>query len=184
MEQRQRGTDGHPGQGPAVPTVAGPASTPRSLLGTPLSDHATRGSTFLLVGASSAVLTVLAFLLLTDGWSLGSVAVAQGLAWEPHLANVAATELGILWSFAGHSLLTFRTLRSAHGLGRRFLRFHAVALVALGVNLAAFAFWFDLVHLPKTWAQVLAIPVATPFHYLAQRYWTWGDPAAAREGAR
>lgn len=147
-----------------------------------LSDHAARGGTFLLVGASSAALTLLAFLLLTDGWSLAGHPLARGAGVEPHVANGLATELGILWSFAGHSLLTFRTLRSAHGLGHRFLRFHAVALVALGVNLAAFAFWFDVIQLEKPWAQVLAIPVATPFHYLAQRYWTWGRHPRAGEG--
>jgi putative flippase GtrA len=179
--EHQGGTPSKTGPRPEPPAVA-PASAPRSLLGAPLADHAARGSAFLL-GATSAALTFLAYLLLTTGWSLPGRTVAPGLAIEVHLASALAWETGILWSFAGHSLLTFRTLRTTRGLGHRFLRFHAVALVGLGVSQAAFAFFHDLLRLASPWPMVLAIPVATPFNYLAQRYWTWGDPAAAREGA-
>lgn len=184
MEQRQAGTDGDASLRPPEPVVRTMAR--RSLLGAPLSDHATRGSAFLLVGATSAALTFLAYLLLTTGWSVAGKALAQGLGIEVHAASALAWETGILWSFAGHSLLTFRTLRTTRGLGHRFLRFHAVALVGLAVSQAAFAFFHDLLLLASPWPMVLAIPVATPFNYLAQRYWTWGDPgrAAAGEGAR
>lgn len=127
-----------------------------------VADHATRGTLFLVVGGSAAVVTWLVF-----------QGLDAGLHVERHLANVLAYEAGIGWSFLGHSILTFRTMPARRSPLMRFLRFHAVALVGLAVNLAVFSALHDGFHVEARWAELAAIPAATPFNYLGQRYWTW-----------
>lgn len=125
-------------------------------------DHGVRGLLFLAVGASAAAFNWLSFLLFHERWGV-----------EPHIASVAASEASILWGFLAHSLVTFRTVVARHSLARRFLTFHGVVLVGIVVTLIAFTVLHDGFGVAPRWAQLLALPVATPFNYLGQRYITW-----------
>lgn len=129
-----------------------------------LADHGLKTGLFLAVGATAA------------GVNLGLFALLhRGLAVEPHLSSALATELSILWGFLGHSVVTFRRLERRRPGHHRFLWFHGVALAGLGVTLAAFTLFHDVLGLPPLWAQVCSLPVATPANYLGQRYLTWKD---------
>ena len=129
-----------------------------------LADHGWKTGLFLLVGATAAGVNLLLFLLFEGR-----------LGFEPHLSSALATELSILWGFMGHSLVTFRRLERRRPGHHRFLLFHAVALVGLGITVLAFSFWHDLLGLSPSLSQLLALPVSTPANYLGQRYLTWKD---------
>lgn len=150
--------------GPEAGSVTRPASGRKASLRAFLADHGWKTGLFLAVGATAAGVNLLLFLLFEGRWG-----------WEPHLSSALATELSILWGFAGHSLVTFRRLERRRPGHHRFLLFHAVALVGLGITVLAFSFWHDVVGLFPTLAQLLALPVSTPANYLGQRYLTWKD---------
>ncbi|MEA3137588.1 MAG: GtrA-like protein [Thermoplasmata archaeon] len=136
----------------------------RSGLRSFLADHGWKTGLFLAVGATAAAVNFLLF-----------VFFEGRLAVEPHLASALATELSILWGFMGHSLVTFRSLERRRPGHHRFLLFHAVALVGLGITVLAFSFWHDVLGLRPALSQLLALPVSTPANYLGQRYLTWKD---------
>lgn len=145
---------------PEVASDAAPRSAAREFL----ADHGWKTGLFLAVGATAAGVNLLLFFLLEARWGV-----------EPHLSSALATELSILWGFMGHSLVTFRRLERRRPVHHRFLLFHAVALVGLGITVLAFSFWHDVLGLAPTLSQLLALPVSTPANYLGQRYLTWKD---------
>ena len=150
---------------PAPPAENGkPQSARQQAFRAFLADHGWKTGLFLAVGATAAGVNLALFFLL------------QGqLGVEPHLSSAAATELSILWGFMGHSLVTFRRLERRRPGHHRFLLFHAVALLGLGITVLAFSFWHDALGLAPTLSQLLALPVSTPANYLGQRYLTWKD---------
>jgi putative flippase GtrA len=129
-----------------------------------LADHGWKTGLFLAVGATAAGVNLLLFILFEGELGL-----------EPHLSSALATELSILWGFVGHSLVTFRSLERRRPGHHRFLLFHAVALVGLGITVLAFSVWHDVLGLSPRLSQLLALPVSTPANYLGQRYLTWKD---------
>jgi putative flippase GtrA len=147
---------------PAPSALPGPAR-PASAAGRFLADHGLKTGLFLAVGATAAGVNLLTFVLL------------EGSGTEPHLSSALATELSILWGFAGHSLVTFRRLERRRPGHHRFLLFHLVALAGLGITVAAFTLFHDAVGLGPRLSQLLALPVSTPANYLGQRYLTWKD---------
>lgn len=151
---------------PQQPIAEAPATqAPRGLaVRAFLADHGWKTGLFLAVGATAAGVNLLLFFLFEGELGL-----------EPHVSSALATELSILWGFMGHSLVTFRRLERRRPGHHRFLWFHAVALVGLGITVLAFSFWHDVLGLSPRLSQLLALPVSTPANYLGQRYLTWKD---------
>jgi putative flippase GtrA len=145
--------------------ASGAPGRPPTALGRFLADHGLKTGLFLAVGATAAGVNLLTFVLLEGGGA------------EPHLSSALATELSILWGFAGHSLVTFRRLERRRPGHHRFLLFHLVALAGLGITVAGFTLFHDGFGLGPRLAQLLALPVSTPANYLGQRYLTWKDRA-------
>lgn len=150
--------------------IEGSPGDPPSPLRAFFSDHGWKTGAFLAVGATCAAVNLVAFHFLEGR---GQV--------EPHLSSALATEVAILWGFAGHSFVTFRRLERRRPGHHRFLLFHAVALAGLGITVLAFSFWHDFLGLAPQWSQVLALPVSTPANYLGQRYLTWKDRSLPRK---
>ena len=156
---------------PTSPGLPASAADDRRALRAFLADHGWKTGLFLAVGATAAGVNLALFWLFQDR-----------IGVEPHVSNVLATELSILWGFTGHSLVTFRRLERRRPGHHRFLLFHAVALAGLGITALAFAFWYDALGLAPLLSQLLALPVSTPANYLGQRYLTWKDRLRRQAG--
>lgn len=119
---------------------------------------------YLVVGGCGYVLAVAAYALL----------VAVGV--PPYPAVVAVFVLNGVFNFAMVRLWAFPPSgRAPHG---DLVRFCAVAGGSLAINYASFALLYSAIGLPAAVAQALAIAIAAPFGFLANRRWSFGSPDA------
>lgn len=125
----------------------------------PLRSRARMPLRFLLVGALGALINIMIYATL--------VHVAQV---APLPASVAAFSVAVSHNYLLNRSWTFRARR--RGLVDQGARFLVVSLLALGVNLAVLALLLDAA-VPKVPAEVLAIGVAAPVSFLANRHWAF-----------
>jgi putative flippase GtrA len=107
-----------------------------------------------------------------NGVNLGTYTVAL-LAGAPYLtAAVLAGVTALLASFVANRAWTFRHARSARAHAQ-VVRYALVFVVASLFALAVLSLLVELAGVPRVAAQALAIMVAAPFSYLAQRAFTF-----------
>jgi putative flippase GtrA len=101
---------------------------------------------------------------------------------SPYIALGGAFSLNGLFNFALLRALVFP--RSGRSLSSDLRRFCVVAGVSFGVNYASFAILYSAVELPAASAQRLAILIAAPVTFLANRLWSFKPGAGRRPSAR
>jgi len=121
---------------------------------------------YLIVGGSGYVLAIAVYALL----------IAIGT--PPYPAVVAIFVLNGLYNFVMMRIWAFPSSgRRAHG---DLLRFCVVAAGSLVINYASFALLYSLLGLPAVVAQGLAIAIAAPFGFLANRAWSFSAAGTPR----
>jgi putative flippase GtrA len=109
-------------------------------------------------------------------------ALALRVGVPPYAAITVAFVLNGLFNFAMLRLWTFpSTGRRAHS---EFQRFVAVAAGSLIINYGSFALLYSVLGLPPTLAQAIAIAIAAPFGFLANRLWSFRASALAEAPIR
>ena len=118
---------------------------------------------FGVIGGSGYVINIIVFAALTQGADLHHIPGAIG-------AFLVAVTNNFLWN----RQWTFRAeapgLHPAHQ-GARFL---AVSVVGLGVNLAVLEALVSGVEVAELPAQAIAVAVAMPVNFIANKLWTFG----------
>jgi dolichol-phosphate mannosyltransferase len=137
---------------------------------------------FVAVGASGVVV------------NLGTLALLAGaLRVREVLASALAIEVSILWNFALNNAFTYRdqNARASAGLVERAVRYNAVSLVGLAIQLGTFVLvrvlvlhglGRDSLGLLRYPAQGVGIVLATLWNFTGHLHFTWRQ-ARAGEGA-
>lgn len=133
-----------------------------------------RAVKFALVGASG-VLVNLVLLWLLHG----------ELGWHDLLAVPIAVEASIIWNFFLNDRFTFHDRRHDHFL-ERLTKFNVVALLALAINVTAYAILTRGFGLYYLLAQFIAILIAFGANYMGNLHWTYGgaEGFSLRSGLR
>lgn len=123
---------------------------------------------YLLVGGCGYVLAMACY------------AGATAIGIPPYPAVAAVFVLNGAFNFTLFRLWAFPP--SGRAVTGELRRFCLVALASLAVNYASFAILYSLVGIPAVPAQAVAIVVATPVGFLANRSWSFrAAPAAPAE---
>jgi len=134
----------------------------------------TRFLRFAVVGASGVLVDMAVLFLLSDPRSLG-----LGLT----RSKIAAAELAIISNFLLNDAWTFRDLvgaqRGARHKLRRLLKFNAVCGIGLLLNVALLNFQFNVLHINRYVANLIAIGVVTAWNYWLNLKLNWRDAGAA-----
>lgn len=124
---------------------------------------------FGVVGASGYVLNLAVFAALVEGAGIHHIPAAVG-------AFLVAVTNNFIWN-------RHWTFDAASGhAGQQAWRFLTVSVAGLGVNLAALALLVDVAGLPKLPGQALAVAIAMPVNFIANKMWTfsWENARAPR----
>jgi putative flippase GtrA len=108
------------------------------------------------------------------GYVLAMACYAAELAAgvDPYPAIIGAFVLNGVFNFLLFRLWAFpRSGRSATSEAPRFV---VVALASLAVNAGSFSLLYSLLGMPPLPAQALAIVIATPVGFVANRLWSFG----------
>lgn len=110
-------------------------------------------------------------------FALITYALALHIGIGPYTAVAITFVLNGLFNFVGFRIWAF--LPSGRRPVGELARFCVVASGSLLVNYASFAIFYELVMLPALLAQAMAIAVAAPFGFVANRRWTFRAGQAA-----
>jgi putative flippase GtrA len=116
---------------------------------------------FGVVGATGYVINLLVFGLLN-----------QGLGVYHLLAAVASFCVAVSNNFLLNRHWTFKATEGHAGF--QAIRFFAVSVLALGVNLLLLYLLVDVVSAPELPSQAIAVALAMPFNFLGNKLWTFG----------
>src|SRR5204863_9555742 len=119
-----------------------------------------------LVGGTGYLINIVAFALLVEGAGVHHI-VAAVLSFCVAVTN----------NFVLNRAWTFRDARGGHA-GFQAVRFLAVSVGALGVNLLVLYGLVDLASAPVVASQAIAIAVAMPFNFVGNKLWTFGIDAS------
>jgi dolichol-phosphate mannosyltransferase len=129
---------------------------------------------FAVVGTSGVFVDMAALFVLSDPSALGF-----GLT----RSKVVAAELAILNNFLWNDAWTFRDLVSASAGGahrlRRFVKFNLICGAGLAINVLLLNLQFNLLHMNRYVANLVAIGVVTGWNYWLNLKLGWRDSAAA-----
>jgi dolichol-phosphate mannosyltransferase len=128
---------------------------------------------FALVGASGVLVDVAVLFLLSDPRALGF-----GLT----RSKIVAAELAIINNFLWNDAWTFRDLigdqRGLRHKLRRLLKFNLVCGAGLALNVVLLNLQFNLLHMNRYVANLIAIAVVTAWNYWLNLRLNWRDTAA------
>jgi putative flippase GtrA len=116
---------------------------------------------FGVVGGTGYVVNLVVFALLT-----------QGAGMYHLLAAVASFCVAVTNNFLWNRHWTFRATEGHAGF--QAVRFFAVSVLALGVNIAFLYLLVDVASAPELPAQAVAVALAMPFNFLGNKLWTFG----------
>jgi dolichol-phosphate mannosyltransferase len=129
---------------------------------------------FAVVGASGVLVDMAALFLLSDPRALGF-----GLT----RSKIVAAELAIINNFMWNDAWTFRDLigvrRGAGHKLRRLLKFNAVCGVGLVLNVLLLNLQFNLLHINRYVANLIAIGAVTAWNYWLNLRLNWRDTGAS-----
>jgi putative flippase GtrA len=134
-------------------------------LGTRRPDNWVKLFKFGLVGVSGYVVNLLVFTALTEHLDLGHISAAV-------LSFCAAVTNNFVWN----SVWTFRESNDTQGRGFRALRFLAISVGALGVNILVLVVLVDGLGMPAVAGQAIGVAVAMPVNFIGNKLWTF-EPA-------
>lgn len=120
------------------------------------------GARFLAVGVVNTVVTFVVF--------RGAYALLRGRPGAPALAQVAASTVGILCSFALNRGWTFK---SGAARGPEFLRFVVEQLAVFALGAAVLELGIDVLRLRATPCWLLTTAGVAVVNFLALRYWVF-----------
>ena len=123
---------------------------------------------FGLVGASGYLINLAAFALLVKGVGIHHI-----------LAAVLSFCVAVTNNFLLNRSWTFRDARGGHA-GFQAMRFLAVSVAGLGVNLLVLYGLVDVVSAPVVPSQAIAVAVAMPFNFIGNKLWTFGRDSVRR----
>jgi putative flippase GtrA len=126
---------------------------------------------FGVVGGLGYLVNLAAFALLVEVEGVNHI-VAAVLSFCIAVTNNFV--LNRTWTFAG--------ARGGHA-GFQAVRFFAVSLGGLAINLLVLYGLVDLAGAPTIASQATAVAVAMPFNFIGNKLWTFGRTPAARTGA-
>ena len=115
---------------------------------------------FGLVGASGYVINLAAFALLVEDFEVHHI-----------VAAVLSFCIAVTNNFVLNRVWTFRA-RAGHA-GFQAVRFFAVSVGGLGVNLAVLYGLVDLASAPPVASQAIAVAVAMPVNFIGNKLWTF-----------
>src|SRR3954467_10501420 len=116
---------------------------------------------FGVVGVTGYVVNLIVFALLT-----------QELDMYPLLAAVASFGVAVTNNFLWNRHWTFQATEGHAGF--QAIRFFAVSVLALGVNLLFLYLLVDVGSAPELPSQAVAVALAMPFNFLGNKLWTFG----------
>jgi putative flippase GtrA len=116
---------------------------------------------FGVVGATGYVVNLIVFALLTETVGLYHL-----------LAAVASFCVAVTNNFLWNRHWTFRATEGHAGF--QAIRFFAVSVLALGVNLLFLYLLVDVASAPELPSQAVAVALAMPFNFLGNKLWTVG----------
>jgi len=116
---------------------------------------------FGLVGVTGYVVNLIVFALLT-----------QELEMHHLLAAVASFCVAVTNNFLWNRHWTFQATEGHAGF--QAIRFFAVSVLALGVNLLFLYLLVDVGSAPELPSQAVAVALAMPFNFLGNKLWTFG----------
>jgi dolichol-phosphate mannosyltransferase len=123
---------------------------------------------FALVGLSGVAVDMSLLFLLSDPRALG---------WGLTRSKLIAAEAAIVNNFLWNDRWTFRDLvpeqRSARAAFRRFLKFNAICLAGLVLNVALLNVMFNVLGVNRYAANAVAIGTVTAWNYLLNRALAW-----------
>lgn len=117
---------------------------------------------FVAVGASGYVVNLVTFALCAHPGGL-----------DYRLAAVVAFALAVANNFAWNRRWTFGAAREGH-VGAQAVRFVSVSLGAFVVSFAVLQLLVEQLEVAKVLAQAVAIVVATPLNFVANKLWSFG----------
>ncbi|WP_312870094.1 GtrA family protein [Streptomyces himalayensis] len=112
-----------------------------------------------MIGASGALLDLVAFWLLHEGCGV-----------PPQGANALGTTLGIANNFAWNTTLTFR---QRDHLLRRFCRFYLVGLSGIALTCALLAVFSGLLSMNPTFVKASSLPIVLVLQFILNRKWSF-----------
>jgi dolichol-phosphate mannosyltransferase len=131
------------------------------------------------VGASGYVINLAIFATLT------------GLGVHHVGAAIGAFCIAVTNNFFWNRFWTFRDSAGERGAGFQAVRFFAVSVFALGLNLVVLVLLVDVFGLPPVPGQAIAVAVAMPANFIGNKMWTFGwnltpepEPGNERAGSR
>jgi dolichol-phosphate mannosyltransferase len=134
----------------------------------------TRFLRFALVGAAGVLVDMAFLFLLSDPRALGF-----GLT----RSKIAAAELAIINNFLWNDAWTFRDLvggqRGAGHKLRRLLKFNAVCGIGLAINVALLNLQYNVFHMNRYVANLVAIGAVTAWNYWLNLRLNWRDTGAS-----
>ncbi len=123
---------------------------------------------FALVGLSGVAVDMGLLYLLSDPRSLG---------WGLTRSKLVAAEAAIVHNFSWNDLWTFRDLvpeqRTASAAFKRLLKFNAICLAGLVLNVVLLNLQFNLLGMNRYLANAIAIAAVTGWNYLVSRALAW-----------
>jgi putative flippase GtrA len=153
------------GQAPTVVPVSFNLGEPRQRLRAVLRDPAgdaigVQGLRYLIIGGMGYVLAV------------GAYAVLLAIDTPPYAAVIAVFVLNGMFNFLAMRAWAFPA--SGRRVHSEVARFCAVAGASLVINYSSFAVLYSVLGVPALIAQALAIIIAAPAGFLANRRWSFG----------
>ena len=121
-----------------------------------------RFARFLIVGFCGAVLSTFLLWLLVENF---------GIFYLP--AAAIAVEISIIFNFAFNDIYTFKDNIGKSDYLRRMLKFNAVALYGLTINLSVLYLLTTYTSLNYMFSNLVGILTATVWNYLAVMDYTW-----------
>lgn len=128
--------------------------------------------------------------------NLGALfAFADVLGLNDVLSSATAIEISIIWNFLLNNAWTFqdRVENATTGFVARMMRYNAVSLVGLAIQLGAYvAITRSLLGAleltePGIWkypAQMAGIALAMAWNYLSNFHWTWAQKAPTHDDSK
>jgi len=116
---------------------------------------------FGVVGGTGYVVNLIVFAALTEGLEMHHL-----------LAAVASFCVAVTNNFLWNRHWTFRATEGHAGF--QAIRFFAVSVLALGVNLVFLYLLVDVASAPELPSQAIAVALAMPFNFLGNKLWTFG----------
>lgn len=124
---------------------------------------------FLVIGGSASVLNLICFALIRRLFGQDRYELLPYI-----ITSILSTEISLLYNFMLNDRFTFRSMNDGSRTWiQRCIRFHGPASVGFALTLIIGATLNNVVHLPATVSQGIAIIFVTAVNFMMHRFWTF-----------